>query len=84
MTLAKGKLVEGGRIILPAAFRRAMGIAKGDTVVMELHGDELRIRPSRSALRRIQEFVRPHAPRAGEPLASDQLIGDRRRGSGDV
>ena len=40
MSMAKGKLVEGGRIIVPAAFRRAMGIAKGDTVVMELHGDE--------------------------------------------
>ena len=84
MTVAKGKLVEGGRIIVPAAFRRAMGIAKGDTVVMELRGDELRIRPSRSALRRIQELARPHAPRAGEPLASEQLVVDRRREAGDA
>lgn len=83
MTRAKGKLVEGGRIIVPAAFRRAMGIAKGDVVVMELHGDELRVRPSRSALRRLQELVRPHAPQAGEPLASEQLIEDRRREGGD-
>lgn len=84
MTMAKGKLVEGGRIIVPAAFRRAMGIAKGDTVVMELRGDELRIRASRSALRRIQELVRPHAPRAGEPLASEQLVEERRREAGDA
>ena len=75
--MVKGKLVEGGRLIVPAAFRRAMGVAKGDMVVMELHGDELRVRPARSALRRIQESLRPLAP--GEPLVSDELIEERRR-----
>jgi AbrB family looped-hinge helix DNA binding protein len=50
MAAVKGKVVEGGRIIVPAAFRKSMGLAKGDTVFMELHGDELRIRPARSAL----------------------------------
>ncbi|WP_236728946.1 AbrB/MazE/SpoVT family DNA-binding domain-containing protein [Methylobacterium sp. WSM2598] len=54
MPAVKGKIVEGGRIIVPAAFRESMGLAKGDTVFMELHGDELRVRPARSALRRIQ------------------------------
>jgi bifunctional DNA-binding transcriptional regulator/antitoxin component of YhaV-PrlF toxin-antitoxin module len=42
MAAVKGKVVEGGRIIVPASFRKSMGIAKGDTVFMELHGDELR------------------------------------------
>ncbi len=42
-------------MILPAAFRKSMGLAKGDTVLIELHGEELRIRPARSALRRLQE-----------------------------
>ena len=77
--MVKGKLVEGGRLIVPAAFRRAMGVAKGDMVVMELHGDELRVRPARSALRRIQESLRPLAPGPGELLVSDELIEERRR-----
>ena len=77
MGAVRGKMVEGGRIIVPAAFRRAMGVGKGDTLVMELHGDELRVRPARAALRRIQKRLEAHA-REGE-LASDELILDRRR-----
>lgn len=42
MATTKSRLVEGGRIIIPAAFRRAMRLAKGDAVIMEPHGDELR------------------------------------------
>ena len=79
MNVAKGRLVEGGRIIVPAAFRRAMRIAKGDTLVMELHGDELRVRPARSALRRIRDRLKAHAPAPGEKLVSDELIEERRR-----
>jgi bifunctional DNA-binding transcriptional regulator/antitoxin component of YhaV-PrlF toxin-antitoxin module len=44
MAAVKGKVVEGGRIIVPAAFRKSMGLSKGDSVFMELHGDELRVR----------------------------------------
>ena len=68
---------------MPAALRRAMGVAKGDTVVMELHGDELRVRPARSALRRIQEHLQPLAPASGEPMVSDELIAERRREAAD-
>ncbi len=63
MAVAKGKIVEGGRVILPAAFRKSMGLAKGDTVLIELHGEELRIRPARSALRRLQDKLRDYARR---------------------
>lgn len=79
MNIAKGRMVEGGRIIVPAAFRRAMRVVKGDTLVMELHGDELRVRPARSALRRIQDRLKAHAPASGEKLVSDELIEERRR-----
>ncbi len=76
MSAVKGKVVEGGRIIVPAAIRQSMGLSKGDTVFMELHGDELRIRPARSALRRIQAKLRALAPAEG--LVSDELIAERR------
>lgn len=78
MGAVKGKMVEGGRIIVPAAFRKAMGVAKGDTLVMELHGDELRVRPARSALRRIQERLKGHAPASHAKLVSDELLEERR------
>ena len=54
----KGKVVEGGRIIVPAAFREKLGLSKGDTVFMEVDDGELRVRPARSALRRIQAKLR--------------------------
>ena len=77
MSMTKGKIIEGGRIVLPAAFRKSMGLAKGDTVLIELHGDEVRIRPARSALRKLQEKLRDYAPKHGN--VSDELIAERRR-----
>ena len=76
MTAVTGKVVEGGRIIVPAAFRQSLGLEKGDTVFMELHGDELRIRSARSALRRVQAKLRALAPNEGG--VSDELIAERR------
>lgn len=83
MQAVKGKMVEGGRIIVPAPFRKAMGIGKGDALILELHGDELRVRPARAALRRIQERLRAYAPPDGEGRVSDELLVDRRREAAD-
>lgn len=76
MQTAKGKVVEGGRIILPAAFRRSLGLEKGDTVLIELHDDELRVRPARAALRRLQAKLRGLGP--ADARASDALVAERR------
>ena len=64
MQTAKGMVVEGGRIIVPTAFRRALGLEKGDAVLLELHEDELRVRPARTALRRLQAKLRACRPGA--------------------
>lgn len=76
MTAIRGRLVDGGRLVVPAAMRKSLGLETGSAVLMELHGDELRIRPVRSALRRIQEKLRVHAPAEG--TLSDELIAERR------
>ena len=76
MQAVKGKVVEGGRIILPAAFRRSLGLEKGDTVLIELHGDELRVRPARASLRRLQAKLRALGP--ADSMASDALVAERR------
>lgn len=72
-----GKIVEGGRLIVPAAFRKEMGLAKGDAVVMEMHGDELRIRPAKSALKRLREKLRDGA--RSDASVVDELLAERRR-----
>lgn len=76
MNAQRGKIVSGGRLIVPAEFRRLMGLSDGDTVVMEIEGDELHVRPLRAALRRIQERLKPYVIE-GKSI-SDELIADRR------
>lgn len=65
-----------GRIVIPAAIRRGMGLEAGDTVVMTLEGEVLRIESQRTKIRKIQEefqkFARPGSP------ASHDLMTERR------
>ena len=76
MSVAQAKVVEGGRILLPAGMRRAMNIKQGDTVLLELDGDELRVRTLDGALRRVQEALRPL--RIEGRSAADELVAERR------
>lgn len=76
MNAHSGKLVSGGRLQLPAAIRRDLGLSDGDQVVMHVVDGELHIRPRRDVLKRIQAMLRPYAPTDG--LVSDELIADRR------
>ena len=72
------KIIEGGKLVIPASMRRAMGIARGDTVVVELLPDgELRVRPLASTIREAQEVVRKSV-RPARSLA-DELMRERRR-----
>ena len=70
------KIVEGGKLVIPAAFRREMGIAPGDTVVVELDEGELRVRSLSSAIRQVQTRMRELNPDGR--LLSEELIADRR------
>lgn len=70
------KVYGGGKIAIPASYRRALGIAEGDTVVMELDGSELRVRPTAVVVREVQELVRRYVPE-GRSLV-DELIDERR------
>lgn len=74
-----GKINENGRIVIPAAIRRVMGLKAGDTVLMGVEEGVLRIESHRARIRRIQEEFRKHCPiKPGEMLMSDQLIAERR------
>lgn len=70
---------ENGRVVIPAAFRKALGIRAGDEVMLRLEDDELRIatlkRRIERAQRRVQRYVKP-----GVSLV-DKLIAERREAS---
>ncbi len=81
MNAKRGRLVSGGRLQVPAAFRQAMGVADGDALIIELVDNELRVRPLRDALARVRQRLAPYV--TGGARLSDELIADRRAASGD-
>jgi AbrB family looped-hinge helix DNA binding protein len=70
------KMSEGGRVVVPAEIRKALGLEEGDVVLWELKGGEARLTTRRERLRRAQALVREYVP-AGVSL-SDELIAERR------
>jgi AbrB family looped-hinge helix DNA binding protein len=70
------RIAPGGRVVIPAEFRKALGLAVGDDLVIELKEGELQLRSLDAAIRRVQDMVRRYVPE-GVSLA-DELIRERR------
>ncbi|MEO7223687.1 MAG: AbrB/MazE/SpoVT family DNA-binding domain-containing protein [Devosia sp.] len=75
--MVRVEVKEGGRILLPAELRVALGIGEGDALMAEVVDGELRLLPRATAVRRAQEMVRQFIP-AGANVVDD-FIADRRR-----
>jgi AbrB family looped-hinge helix DNA binding protein len=70
------RVSQNGRIVIPASFRKALGIDVGDEVVLRLQDDELRITTQQRRIQRAQERARRYLKR-GESLV-DELLAERR------
>jgi AbrB family looped-hinge helix DNA binding protein len=70
------RINENGRVVIPASFRRALGIKSGDTLVLRVENDELRITTLRQRLAKAQQLVRAHV--APTTSLVDELIAERR------
>ncbi len=68
---------KGGRIVIPARYRKALGIKEGDAVFIRLEGEELHIVSDETEVRRVREMIDRYAPE-GVSLV-DELIRERRR-----
>jgi len=79
MLEVRAKLTEGGRIVIPAEYRKALDLHVGDEVILRLEDDEVHIVTPRQAIKHAQELVRRYIPQ-GRPLA-DELIVERRQES---
>jgi AbrB family looped-hinge helix DNA binding protein len=67
---------EGGRIVIPSSYRKAMGIKPGDEVILVLEENEIRLLSLRKAITRVQESVRKYIPENVRLV--DELIKERR------
>jgi AbrB family looped-hinge helix DNA binding protein len=67
---------ENGRVVIPASFRKALGIETGDEVVLRIEDEELRITTLKHRIRQAQKLVRKHI-KPGRSLVNE-LIAERR------
>jgi AbrB family looped-hinge helix DNA binding protein len=52
------KIREGGRLIIPASYRKALNLHTGDELIMQLEEGEIRIFPQSQAIQRIRTAFR--------------------------
>jgi AbrB family looped-hinge helix DNA binding protein len=75
-TKSFARVNQNGRVVIPASYRKALGIKPGDEVILRMEDGELRIttmkRRLERAQRRIRQYVKP-----GVSLV-DELIAERR------
>jgi AbrB family looped-hinge helix DNA binding protein len=71
------KLGAGGRIVVPANFRKALGIAEGDDVILSLGENGLHLMTVPQSVRRAQQLVKRYVK--GKRRLSKELIRDRRK-----
>jgi AbrB family looped-hinge helix DNA binding protein len=73
---ARLRINENGRVVIPAPFRKALGVKPGDEVILRFEDDELRITTMKRRIERAQRHVRKYVKR-GVSLV-DELIAERR------
>jgi AbrB family looped-hinge helix DNA binding protein len=72
----KTRLGDGGRLVIPAKYRKALDLKPGDEIVMLLEKNEIRVMGSQQAIKQAQAIVRRYIPE-GRSL-SDELTQERR------
>jgi bifunctional DNA-binding transcriptional regulator/antitoxin component of YhaV-PrlF toxin-antitoxin module len=73
----KTSVGEGGRVVLPAAYRKALGVNVGDDVVITLEEDALRISTVAKTVQRSQAMVKRYVK--SRRSLSAELLRERRR-----
>ena len=76
MASVKAKIAEGGRVVIPAEYRRALGLQVGDEIILSLDDDQLRLYTVDAAIRRAQDLVSQYV--APERSLVDEVIAERR------
>ena len=75
--LVRTAIGPGGRVVIPAAYRKALEVDEGDFIVMQMDGDELRVVNDEKEFERARAVLAKYVP-DGVSLV-DELIADRRR-----
>ncbi|RZI46727.1 AbrB/MazE/SpoVT family DNA-binding domain-containing protein [Rickettsiales endosymbiont of Peranema trichophorum] len=74
--LAKSKIVKGGKISIPATYRKALRLKEGDEIIFNLNNNELTLVPIKTSLQKLREMINQYH----DPNTSlvDKLIAERK------
>jgi len=72
-----GRIDSAGHLVIPAAFRKRLGLKPGDEISVQLEGSTLRLMTPPELVRHSQALVAPYVLR-GRSL-SKELLSERRR-----
>jgi AbrB family looped-hinge helix DNA binding protein len=70
------RINQNGRVVIPAPFRKALGIRPGDEVLLRFEENELRITTMKRRIERAQKHARQYV-KSGVSLV-DELLAERR------
>jgi AbrB family looped-hinge helix DNA binding protein len=71
------KLGEGGRIVIPADYRKALGIDVGDELTLHLDNGRMVLLTRKQAIAYVQEQLAKYT--TGDVHPSEELIAERRK-----
>ena len=74
--LAKSKIAKGGKVSIPAAYRKSLRLKEGDEIIFNLNNNELTLIPIKTSLQKVREMINQYH----DPNTSlvDKLIAERR------
>ncbi len=73
---SRTRLQEGGRLVIPARYRKALSLTTGEELVLRIQDNELRVVPASQALARARRLVKKHVRRK---TLTAELIAERRK-----
>ena len=73
--LQTAELGAGGRLVIPAPMRAALGMKVGDRLTVKLEGNQVSVFTYQEGIRRAQELMRPYLPEN----AVDEFLGWKRQ-----
>ena len=76
MEQIKTKIGEGGRIVIPAEYRKVLDLKPGDDVVLSMEDGSVRVSTIQQAIKHAQALVRRFVPE-GRDLV-EELMQERR------
>ena len=76
MSVETAQISENGRIVIPASYRKAMGLKGGEVLTIRMDEEGLHIQSQRQALLRAQAAVRKFV--SADRSLVDELIAERR------